>query len=143
MPHGYLHFNICALLGISFIRKMPEGRIYRFATTAVLLWTGFGAAGTLFFAVLFACLEAYVSAGGPCPVPSWIQQALAARLADWLAPIKLVAMRILQKLDRYICEAQEGISVALALAWRLALSSPCIVAGIGREQISSGSCPVV
>ena len=108
MPHGLLHFNVCTFLGVIFIRKMPEGRIYRLATTAVLLWTGFGAAGTLFFAVLFACLEAYAFAGYPSPVPSSVQQALAGWLAGCLVPVKLVAMRNLQKLDCYMREAHEG-----------------------------------
>ena len=131
VPCSYLHANVCALLGIIFIRKIPEGRIYCLATSAFLLWSGFGAAGTLFFALFFASLEAYNSLGCPFSVPRCIQQALVRWLAGWLTPIKLAAMRNLQKLQHYMREAQEGMSVALGLSAPL-VSCPCRVAGIQR-----------
>ena len=109
LGQGYLHFLVCTVL---FISVLNSDRLHHTSATALLLWMGFGVAGTVFFAAYFACLEAYAFAGCPLPVPSWLQQ-------DWLTPSKLVAMRNLQKLDRYICEAQEGILVALGLSLRL------------------------
>ena len=105
VPHDYLHAMVCVALGLYVFRKKPDHRFYHLSATALLLWTGFGAAGTLFFAVLSTSLEGYASAGCPFPVPSWIQQ-------DWLIPIKQEAMRHLQMLERYFREASEGISVA-------------------------------
>ena len=102
MPHGYLHVMVCIVLGFFVFCKTPEGRFYHLSTTASLLWSGFGVAGTLFFSVVFASLEAYAVAGYPLPVPSWVQQ-------DWQTPIKQVAMRRLQKLERYLCEVQLGM----------------------------------
>ena len=109
VPHGYLHVMLCVVLGFLVWREAPERRIYHLATIALLLWTVFGAAGTLFFAVLYTCLEAYASAGCPFPVPSWLQQ-------DWQTPIKQEAMRVLQILERYMRKAHQGIVVALGLA---------------------------
>ena len=117
VPHGYLHaIVVCVALGLfvfrSFLLKGPDSRVYHLSAAALLLWTGFGVAGTLFFAVLFFSLEAYASAGCPLPMPSWTQQ-------DWQTPVKQEAMRHLQMLDHYFREASEGNPDALGLSWRL------------------------
>ena len=124
VPHGYLHALVCVALGLflfrTFLLRIPDRRVYHLSAIALLLWTGFGAAGTLFFAVLFFCVEAYASAGCPSPVPSWIWLA-------WQTQIKLEAMRHLQVLEHSFREASEGMSVDADLSWRLLSALPALL----------------
>ncbi len=136
VPHSYVHAQVCASLVLyncflfsKDVMRPREGRGHRLLTTVTLLWAGFGVAGTIFFATLFACLEAYAHAKWPSPMASQCQKARQR-------PVKREARRVEENAEDCSRKVPQGILVRpeyvlapLVMAFLLAV--PALVAGKG------------